>query len=94
VEEADVDELYEDTRHPYTLALMGALPHAERRRVGRLKSIPGAPPNLFAEPVGCPFAPRCEFVQEKCRRDAPPLESVAPGHLLACWVDARYGAPR
>jgi oligopeptide transport system ATP-binding protein len=89
VEEADVDTLYEDTRHPYTLALMAALPHAERRRAGRLKSIPGAPPNLLVKPAGCPFAPRCEFVQEKCRTENPPLEAVAPGHSIACWVDVR-----
>jgi len=92
VEEADVDTLYEDTRHPYTLALMAALPHAERRRAGRLKSIPGAPPNLLVKPVGCPFAPRCEFVQEKCRRENPPLEQITGGHSVACWVDVRTGA--
>jgi oligopeptide/dipeptide ABC transporter ATP-binding protein len=94
VEEADVDTLYEDTRHPYTLALMAALPHAERRRAGRLKSIPGAPPNLLVKPVGCPFATRCEFVQEKCRKQNPPLEQIAEGHSIACWVDVRTGALR
>jgi oligopeptide transport system ATP-binding protein len=58
VEEAVVDDLYEDPRHPYTLALLAALPRADRRRDRRLKSIPGAPPNLVVEPHGCPFAPR------------------------------------
>ncbi len=94
VEEADVDTLYEDTRHPYTLALMAALPHAERRRAGRLKSIPGAPPNLLVKPLGCPFAPRCEFVQEKCRKENPSLELIAKDHSIACWVDVRTGALR
>jgi oligopeptide transport system ATP-binding protein len=94
VEEADVDALYEDTRHPYTLALMAALPHAERRRAGRLKSIPGAPPNLLVKPVGCPFAPRCDFVQEKCRTENPPLEMIAMNHSIACWVDVRTGELR
>ncbi len=75
VEEADVDTLYENPRHPYTLALMAALPHAERRRENRLKSIPGAPPNLLVEPFGCPFAPRCEYVVEKCKTENPPLKS-------------------
>jgi oligopeptide transport system ATP-binding protein len=94
VEEADVDSLYENPRHPYTLALMTALPHAERRREGRLKSIPGAPPNLLVEPVGCPFAPRCDFVMEKCRTDNPPFESIGKDHSIACWVDVRTGGPR
>jgi oligopeptide transport system ATP-binding protein len=89
VEEADVDTLYEDTRHPYTLALMEALPHVERRRQGRLKAIPGAPPNLLMDPPGCPFAPRCEYVQERCRAENPPLEMSANGHSLACWVDVK-----
>ncbi|HEX7541417.1 MAG TPA: ABC transporter ATP-binding protein [Anaerolineales bacterium] len=91
VEEADVDTLYEDTRHPYTLALMAALPHAERRRSGRLKSIPGAPPNLLMKPAGCPFAPRCDFVQERCRVENPPLKQIAEGHSMACWVNVLTG---
>jgi oligopeptide transport system ATP-binding protein len=94
VEEADVDTLYEDAHHPYTLALMAALPHAERRRAGRLKSIPGAPPNLLVKPVGCPFTPRCEFAREKCRTENPPLVQAEAGHFVACWVDVRAGAMR
>jgi oligopeptide/dipeptide ABC transporter ATP-binding protein len=92
VEEADVDTLYEDTRHPYTLALMAALPHAERRRLGRLKSIPGAPPNLLMKLAGCPFAPRCDFAQERCRLENPNLRKIGEGHSMACWVETPTGA--
>ncbi len=60
VEEAVVDDIYENPLHPYTLALLEALPRVDRRRDRRLKSIPGAPPNLLVAPHGCPFAPRCE----------------------------------
>jgi oligopeptide transport system ATP-binding protein len=91
VEEADVDTLYGDPRHPYTLALMAALPHAERRRESRLKSIPGAPPNLLVEPIGCPFAPRCEYVMDQCKTKNPPLRSIGNGHSIACWVDVKAG---
>jgi oligopeptide/dipeptide ABC transporter ATP-binding protein len=94
VEEAAVDELYEDPLHPYTLALLAALPRVDRRRDRRLKSIPGAPPNLLVEPHGCPFAPRCEFVLERCRQEIPPLLQVRGGHTAACWVDVKTGAPR
>ncbi len=94
VEEADVDSLYADPRHPYTLALLAALPRADRRRDHRLKSIPGAPPSLHLQPRGCPFAPRCEFAIERCWSENPVLEPVAHGHRIACWVDVSTGAPR
>ncbi|MGE5224788.1 MAG: ABC transporter ATP-binding protein [Omnitrophica WOR_2 bacterium] len=94
VEEAGVDELYEDPRHPYTLALLEALPRSDRRRDRRLKSIPGAPPNLVVEPHGCPFAPRCEMAVEKCTNVNPLLTPVNSGHKIACWVDVKTGALR
>jgi len=94
VEKASVDDLYEDPRHPYTLALLAALPRADRRREHRLHSIPGAPPNLLIEPKGCPFAPRCEHVIERCRAENPALNMVTPEHEIACWVDVRTGDPR
>jgi oligopeptide transport system ATP-binding protein len=87
VEEATVDDLYEKPLHPYTLALLSALPRADRRREKRLKSIPGSPPNLLLVPPGCPFAPRCEFVEEACRQQRPELREVAPGHRIACRVN-------
>ncbi len=94
VEEAVVDDLYEDPRHPYTLALLAALPRADRRRDRRLKSIPGAPPNLLVEPHGCPFAPRCERVIDRCMNENPVLTQVAANHKIACWIDVQTGAPR
>jgi oligopeptide transport system ATP-binding protein len=89
VEEALVDDLYEDPRHPYTLALLAALPRSDRRRGQRLNAIPGAPPNLLVEPRGCPFAPRCERAVAQCRAENPPLRQVAPDHRTACWFDIR-----
>lgn len=94
VEEAAVDELYEDPRHPYTLALLAALPRVDRRRDRRLKSIPGAPPNLLVEPHGCPFAPRCEYLIERCKDDNPSLTQVGGAHTIACWMDIKTGKPR
>jgi len=88
VEEADVDSLFDQPRHPYTLALLGALPRIDRRRDSRLNSIPGAPPNLLVEPRGCPFAPRCEYVIDHCRVERPPLMAVSPTQWSACWVMA------
>ncbi|MCB9419597.1 MAG: ABC transporter ATP-binding protein [Ardenticatenaceae bacterium] len=85
VEEAVVDDLYERPSHPYTLALLAALPRVDRRREHRLKSIPGAPPNLLVEPHGCPFAPRCDYIIDQCRAEMPPLAPVGPNHKAACW---------
>lgn len=94
VEEANVDDLYNSPSHPYTLALLEALPRVDHRREARLKSIPGSPPNLLVEPKGCPFAPRCEFAVEKCTIENPVLESVRQKHTIACWVDIKTGARR
>jgi oligopeptide transport system ATP-binding protein len=82
VEEALVDDLYDDPRHPYTLALLAALPRVDRRRHHRLNSIPGAPPNLLVEPKVCPFAPRCTHVIERCWLENPPLVTIAPDHKI------------
>ncbi|MCX6081510.1 MAG: ABC transporter ATP-binding protein [Chloroflexi bacterium] len=94
VEEADVFELFDTPLHPYTLALIAALPRADRRREQSLKSIRGAPPSLLVEPRGCPFAPRCEYPLEKCIQHNPELMEVAPGHKVACWVNVQTGGQR
>ncbi len=94
VEEADVNDLYDSPSHPYTLALLAALPRADRRRDNHLRSIPGSPPNMLIEPRGCPFAPRCEFAIDKCGRENPALAQIGKNHSIACWVDVKTGAPR
>ncbi len=94
VEEAPVEDLYADPRHPYTRALLEALPRVDRTRRQRLKSIPGAPPSLLVEPKGCPFARRCELAIERCRTDNPALTAVRAGHRAACWIDVTTGGPR
>jgi oligopeptide/dipeptide ABC transporter ATP-binding protein len=94
VEEAGVEALYENPRHPYTSALLGALPRVDRRRDRRLKSIAGAPPSLLVEPNGCPFVRRCEYAIERCKVENPSLTPVNPSHTIACWVDIRTGASR
>jgi oligopeptide transport system ATP-binding protein len=95
VEQASVNALYENPRHPYTSALLGALPRVDRRRDRRLKSIPGAPPSLLVEPHGCPFAARCEYLIERCKTEIPPLKTVGQNHHnIACWVDIKTGAAR
>ncbi len=87
VEEADVDSLYAQPQHPYTLALLEALPRVHQRRQSRLKAIPGAPPHLITELQGCPFAPRCEFVHERCWQERPLLQPITPTQKAACFIN-------
>jgi len=94
VEEAGVDNVYEDPRHPYTQALLAALPRVDKRRDKRLQSIPGAPPNLLVAPKGCPFVQRCQFAFDHCREEMPPLISVGLNHQAACWLDVTTGKTR
>ncbi len=83
VESAATDALFATPRHPYTQALLAALPGA-RDRDAPLESIPGFPPDLIAPIVGCPFAPRCVHAVDACRETTPALEETAPGHATAC----------
>ncbi len=87
VEKGRVDDIYGNPRHPYTLALLRSLPRVDRSIGDRLATIGGLPPDLLRLPEGCPFAPRCAFVQERCRYERPSLRPVGPDHEAACWVD-------
>jgi oligopeptide/dipeptide ABC transporter ATP-binding protein len=93
VEEAEVIDLFENPRHPYTRGLMTSVPHLEGEGLGsgrkRLAEIPGIVPALTDLPPGCAFADRCPFVVERCRRETPPLVSVGTRHQAACWESER-----
>jgi oligopeptide transport system ATP-binding protein len=87
VEEAMVDDLYANPRHPYTLGLLRSIPRLDLGRQKRLIPIEGLPPDLLEAPTHCPFAPRCAFAMDKCWEENPPLETVGTDHIAACWVD-------
>ena len=94
IEEADVKELYINPQHPYTVGLLGSLPRLDGKHSDRLVSIDGLPPVLYEQPTACPFAPRCQFVIDRCLKENPILEEVAPKHRIACWVDINTGRSR
>jgi peptide/nickel transport system ATP-binding protein len=84
VEEGRTVEVIRNPRHPYTAHLVASLP-----RIGDAtpkQGLEGAPPNLAAPPPGCRFHPRCPLAMEHCRKEAPPLVDLAPGHRVACWA--------
>ena len=85
IEEADASSFFAHPRHPYSLGLFGSMPTAGQRKT-RLKEIPGMVPGLRDMPAGCAFAPRCEWVIERCRVAVPPLAPVEAGTAVACHV--------
>ena len=90
VEEAPVEEIFENPLHPYTQGLLAAVPHlaamsGQTPTRQRLKEIPGIVPALVNLPKGCTFAPRCPFASDECRNEFPPYELKRPGHSVACW---------
>jgi peptide/nickel transport system ATP-binding protein len=87
VEEASVEELFRNPKHPYTRGLLGAVPRLGSSLAGgdlRLSEIPGLVPDLKERITGCIFAERCGFATAICRSLAPRLEAKAPNHLAAC----------
>ncbi|MDQ1256427.1 MAG: oligopeptide transport system ATP-binding protein [Candidatus Hydrogenedentes bacterium] len=83
LESASTDALFAHPRHPYTKALMASMPSATPHGE-ELYTIPGMPPDLAREIRGCPFAPRCEHVLDRCREADCRLAEVATGHQSAC----------
>jgi oligopeptide transport system ATP-binding protein len=83
-EYGDADQVFYETRHPYTLGLLASLPRLDDAGEEKLRPIRGAPPSLIHLPPGCAFGPRCDFVEEACRAAVPPLVDLGGYHLSAC----------
>jgi oligopeptide transport system ATP-binding protein len=100
MESGSAMNVFGNTRHPYTIGLLGSLPRLDSSGEEKLVQIEGQPPDMRNEPVGCPFAPRCDVRErlnlEQCWTETPPLETV-PGHtgedvhIMSCWADIREG---
>jgi oligopeptide/dipeptide ABC transporter ATP-binding protein len=85
MEEADVDTLFAEPKHPYTIGLMNSIPvlgREEKRR--RLSTIPGVVPSLFKLSTGCLFHKRCSEAREECRRNEPAIINLGNGHRVRC----------
>ena len=95
VEEAPVARLYAHASHPYTQGLLNSLPSIDERS-GKLESIPGQPPSLLSEPVGCSFAPRCPHAFDRCLVETPVLTPIDERgeHKTACFWDTDAGEER
>ncbi len=87
MEEAVVDELYHQRRHPYTRGLLASLPVPGRDRPDKLNAIAGLPPDPLDMPPGCPFAPRCPHAVERCTAERPELRQPLAGHAVSCHFE-------
>jgi oligopeptide/dipeptide ABC transporter ATP-binding protein len=85
VERAPVRTIFNQPAHPYTEALLHAVPKLTDRSK-RLWSIEGQPPDLANPPTGCPFNPRCPHAEDRCRREVPPEFQVGENHYTRCWL--------
>ena len=85
VEEAQVEEIFAEPKHPYTQGLWGAIPLLDREKE-TLAVIPGTVPDLSQPPAGCTFHPRCAFRFAPCDQIPPPLFQISPEHLVSCYL--------
>ena len=90
VEQGSADDVFYKPKAPYTLGLLKSVPRISTHGSDRLKAIPGQPPSLINLPIGCAFAPRCEFASHAagdiCANDRPELLGSLPSHLSRCHV--------
>lgn len=93
VEEGKTGEIFANPRMPYTIGLLRSIPRLDEERGRKLTPIRGLPPDLIDLPPLCPFSPRCDYVQEACLQQTPPLRPVANDHRAACLFDVTLATP-
>ena len=91
VELAPAQDFSTSARHPYTEALLKAMPIPDPRRKTEPFPLQGDVPNPLNPPAGCAFKPRCSHAFERCRIERPPLAAASPQHLVACWLNDGKG---
>ena len=86
MEEAQIDDIFENPSHPYTMGLIASIPDPQQDKNVRLQPIPGSPPDMTNPPKGCPFAPRCPYARRICAQEMPDFVQVAEGHKSRCFL--------
>lgn len=93
VESGLVDDVFYNTKHPYTSGLLCSIASLETSKDEELEPIEGTPPDLFSPPVGCPFAARCDFAMEVCYNTMPVEYKISDTHKTMCWLEHEF-APK
>lgn len=86
VEQGNCRDIFYYPHHPYTRALLSAVPRIDSERKKKLTTIAGTPPDLLVPPKGCPFSTRCEHCMNICASKMPPVYQFEEGHTSACWL--------
>ncbi|MBX4263880.1 ABC transporter ATP-binding protein [Clostridium estertheticum] len=86
IERGNTEEIFYNPKHPYTWALLQSVPRLGSSHKENLYSIKGTPPDLVKPPVGCPFAPRCEYAMEICKQEMPEATIITGTHEALCWL--------
>ena len=86
VERGDSADIFYRPRHPYTWALLNAVPRLDLENKQELATIEGTPPDLLRPPAGCPFCTRCKYCMPICREEMPPSTDFGGGHEASCWL--------
>ena len=87
VEKGTVYEIFNEPKHPYTDALLKAVPNLKNENKSELRIIPGTPPDLIAPPKGCGFASRCQYCMGICKEQSPEYTKFSDSHEAACWLN-------
>lgn len=90
IERGNVDDIFYNTKHPYTSGLLNSIAGLDTKRTDELSPIEGTPPDLFSPPKGCPFAPRCEYAMQICYEKLPNEYTISGEHKTICWLEHEY----
>ena len=87
MEEGEIDDIFYQPRHPYTMGLLKSIPRLDIESDEKLVPIPGSPPDLLKPPAGCPFYSRCPYTMKICLDEFPEYTYEQNGHRSACWLN-------
>ncbi|WP_297630225.1 ABC transporter ATP-binding protein [uncultured Clostridium sp.] len=90
IEGGTVEEVFKNSKHPYTWALLKSMPALDSDIKSELYALGGTPPDLLDPPIGCPFCARCEYAMEICREEMPERTDLSKTHFTHCWLTHEY----
>jgi len=86
MEEGLTEDIFYNTKHPYTKKLLASVPRLDMNKKDKLHAIHGTPPDLYIPPKGCPFYDRCDEAMKICDEHMPPVTEHGNGHFCRCWL--------